>query len=225
MRWVALAALLLCAPAVPADEPQAAPRFNLVTLSAQAEREIQNDTLYATLAAEAEGSDPAQLADGINRKMRHALDLAAQVRAVQARSGGYQTVPMYDKNRVLRWRVRQELRLESPDIAAATELIGKLQSNLVVAQMAFGVSGTARRQVENALIAEALAAFEERARIAADALKAKGYRIRDVNVSGGGGIAPRAFADRAMAAEVAAPALEAGTTRIVMTANGTVQLQ
>lgn len=225
MRSFAIAALLLCAPASWAGDPQAAPLFNLVTLSAQAEREVHNDTLYATLAAEAEGTDPAQLADGVNRGMRRALDLAAPVRSVQARSGGYQTVPVYDKNRVVRWRVRQELRLESTDIAAATELIGKLQSNLVLAQMAFGVSGATRRQVENALIAEALAAFEERARIARDALKAKGYRIRDLTVSGGGSIAPRAFASRAMAAEIAAPALEAGTTRIVMMASGTLQLQ
>ena len=56
--------------------------------------------------------------------------------------------------------MRQELRLESTDFAAATELIGKLQASLVVAGMTLSVSPESRRQAENALIAEALAAFE-----------------------------------------------------------------
>lgn len=212
--------------ALPAQGQEPSPAlFNLVTLSAQAEREVPNDTLLATLAAEAEGADPAPLAEGVNRSMRRALELARAYPSVKARSGNYQTYPVYDKNRIARWRVRQELRLEASDFGAATELIGKLQSILTVAQLAHGVSGEARRQAENTLLAEAIAAFEERARLARDALKAKGYRLRDLNLSGGGPMPPRPLAMRAMAAEAAAPALEAGATRIAVTVTGTVQLQ
>ena len=214
--------LLVALPAL-AQEP--APLFNLVTLWAQAERGVPNDTVYATLAAEAEGGDPAQLADGVNRTMRRALDLARAYPAVKARSGNYQTYPVYDKNRIARWRVRQELRLEASDFGAATELIGKLQSILAVAQLSHGVSAEARRQVENALIAEAIAAFEERARIARDSLKTKSYRVRDLSVSGGGPVPPRPLAMRTLVAEAAAPALEAGSSRIAVTVSGTVQLQ
>lgn len=201
--------------------------FNLVSLNAQAERDIPNDLLTATLAAEAEGADPAQLADSVNRAMQRALATALSYKSVKARSAGYQTSPVYDKNRVTRWRVRQELRLESADFAAATELIGKLQANLVVAGLALSVSAEARRGAENALVAEAIAAFEERARVVRDAMKAKGYRLRDLQVSGGGQIRPvMAMAARAMAADaIAAPALEPGTTRLVITASGTIQLQ
>jgi predicted secreted protein len=201
--------------------------FNLVTLNAQAERDIPNDLLTATLAAESEGADPVQLADSVNRAMQRALATALSYKSVKARSAGYQTTPVYDKNRVTRWRVRQELRLESADFAAATELIGKLQANLVVAGLALSVSAEARRGAENALVAEAIAAFEERARVVRDAMKAKGYRLRDLQVSGGGQIRPvLAMAARAMAADaIAAPALEPGTTRLVITASGTIQLQ
>ena len=219
------AVLCLLVPLATLAQDASPPLFNLVTLSAQAEREVANDTLFATLAAEVEGTDPTQLADGVNRAMRRALDVARGYGNVRARSGNYQTYPVYDKNRVARWRVRQELRLESADFAAATELIGKLQSSLVLAQLAHGVSGEARKQAENALIAEAIAMFEERARLARDTLKAKGYRLRDLNVSGGGPVPPRPLAMRAMSAEVAAPALEPGSTRIVLTVSGTVQLQ
>lgn len=201
------------------------PLFNLVTLSAQAEREVANDVLLATLAAEAEGTDPALLADGVNRSMRRALELARSYGGVKARSDNYQTYPVYDKNRIARWRVRQELRLESSDFGAATELIGKLQSILAVTQLSHGVSGEARRAAENALIAEAIGAFDERARLARETLKAKSYRLRDLNISAGGPVQPRPLAMRAMAAEIAAPAFEPGSTRIAVTVSGTVQLQ
>ncbi len=219
-------ALLLVPLALGAQVP-AETLFNLVSLNAQAEREVPNDLLTATLAAEAEGADPVQLADGINRTMQRALATALAYKAVKTQSAGYQTTPVYDKNRVARWRVRQELRLESADFAAATELIGKLQATLVVAGLNLGVSGEARRKAENILIAEALSAFDERARVVRDAVKAKGYRMRDLQVSGGAPPRPvYAMAARALASEsMAQPAIEPGSTRILITVSGTIQLQ
>ena len=220
-----LLALLFVPLAAAAQAPEAL--FNLISLNAEADREIPNDLLTATLVAEAEGTDPAQLADGVNRAMQRALSTALAVKSVKARSGAYQTIPVYEKSRVVRWRVRQELRLESADFAAATELIGKLQASLMVTGMNLSVSAEARRKAENALIAEALAAFEERARVVRDAMKAKGYRVRDLQVSPGGSSPPRPML--AMAArtlhEAAPPAVEAGSTRILITVSGTIQLQ
>ncbi|HEY8070139.1 MAG TPA: SIMPL domain-containing protein [Burkholderiales bacterium] len=219
-------ALLLAPLAAAAQAPETP--FNLVSLSAQAEREIPNDLLTATLAAEAEGADPAQLADGVNRSMQSAIAGALAYKTVKTQSAGYQSMPVYDKNRVVRWRVRQELRLESADFTAATELIGKLQASLVVTGLTLSVSGETRRKAENALIAEALAAFEERARVVRDAMKAKGYRVRDLQISPGGA-PPRpvfAIAARAMSsAPLAQPAVEPGSTRILITVSGTIQLQ
>lgn len=219
---------LLLAPLALAAQPAAETLFNLVNLNAQAEREVPNDLLAATLAAEAEGADPAQLADGVNRTMQRALATALAYKSVKTQSAGYQTAPVYDKNRVARWRVRQELRLESADFAAATELIGKLQANLMVTGLGLSVSGEARRKAENALIAEALAAFDERARVVRDAMKAKGYRVRDLQVSAGGA-PPRpvfAMAARALSSEsVSQPAIEPGSTRVHISVSGTIQLQ
>jgi predicted secreted protein len=156
--------------------------------------------------------------------MQRALATAKGYKAVNARSGNYQTYPVYDKNRITRWRVRQELRLESTDIAAATELIGKLQAGLIVTGMTFSVSTEARRQAEATLVPEALSAFDERARLVRGAMKAKGYRVRDVQISGNEPARPMFAMARQMAAS-APPAVEPGTTRIVITVSGTVQLQ
>lgn len=200
--------------------------FNLVTLNAQAEREVPNDLLSAVLAAEAEGADPAQLANEVNSTMQRALATVKSYRAVNARSGGYQTFPVYDKNRITRWRARQELRLESADFAAATELIGKLQAGMVVAGMTLSVSPESHRQAENSLIPQALAAFDERARLVRDAMKAKSYRMRDLNLSGSGPIRQAFAMARSPAAQsMTAPAVEPGTTRILITVSGTIQLQ
>ena len=225
-----LLAALLAVPALAlAQAPDTASPglFNLVSLQAQAEREVANDLLGATLAAEAEGSDPAQLAADVNRRMQAALAIAKSYGAVRPRSGTYQTFPVYDNNsRISRWRARQELRLESADFAAATELIGKLQATLVVAGMTLSVSPDARKLAENTLIPEALAAFDERARLVRDAMKAKSYRMRNLQISGGGTSYPVPMPARAMAMSSApAPAVEAGTTRILITVSGTVQLQ
>ncbi|HVC10511.1 MAG TPA: hypothetical protein VNE59_02640, partial [Burkholderiales bacterium] len=59
-----------------------------------------------------------------------------------------------------------------------------------------------------------------------DALKANGYRIRDLQISGGAPV-PRVFAAaaRGMAAGVAPPAFEAGTSQISVSVSGTIQLQ
>ena len=218
-----LIALLFVPLTAAAQAPET--QFNLVTLNAQAEREVSNDLLSAVLAAEAEGADPAQLANDVNGAMQRALATAKGYKAVSARSGNYQTYPVYDKNRITRWRARQELRLESPDFAAATELIGKLQAGMVVAGMTLSVSPSARRQVENALIPEALAAFDERARVVRDAMKAKAYRMRDLNLSGIEPGRPVLAMARSAAQSITQPAVEPGTTRILITVSGTIQLQ
>jgi predicted secreted protein len=205
--------------------------FNLVSLSGQAEREVANDTLTAVLAAQSEGSDPAALAETVNRAMRDALRLAQAYRGVKSSTLNYQTWPVYDKARVVRWRVRQELRLESGDFAQATELIGKLQSgtpgNLQLTALSFGLSAELRRQTENALIAEALRAFHERAAIVRDVQKAKGYRVKELQI--GGGAQPRLYsaprAAMAAGAQASPPAVEPGASSLQISVSGTIQLE
>jgi len=222
----ALFALFLAPLAAAAQAPETL--FNLVSLQAQAEREVPNDLLNAVLAAEAEGTEPTKLSAEVNRAMQAALAIAKGYAAVRARSGNYQTFPVYDKERIVRWRARQELRLESQDFAAAAELSGKLQASLVVAGMSLAVSPEARRKAENALIAEALAAFDERAEIVRSARKEKGFRVRSLQISGNP-LYPVAYSTVArpapLSASAPAPAIAAGTSRVLITVSGTVQLQ
>jgi len=226
MRLMRSAFAVLLLPSLIAAAQVPEPLFHLVTFSAQADREVPNDLLSAVLAAEQEGADPAQLADAVNRTMQRALAIAQGYRSVKVRSGNYQSYPMQEKGRIVRWRVRQELRLESADFASAAELIGKLQATLVVGGMSVSLSPETRRQAENALTSEALAAFDERARVVREAMKSKSHRIKELQISGGDQPRPMLQSMRTMSAEsVAPPAIEAGTTRITTTVSGTIQLQ
>jgi predicted secreted protein len=72
--------------------------------------------------------------------------------------------------------------------------------------MALSVSPAARKQAENALIPEALAAFEERARVVREAMKARSHRLQNLNVSASGGVTPFPYgAMRATGVSAGAP--------------------
>jgi predicted secreted protein len=91
-----------------------------------------------------------------------------------------------------------------------------------------GLSAEARKSAENALIAEALAAFHERAAILRDAQKAKSYRTKELQVNAGGGGQPRMYATQrsgVASAMVAPPSVEPGASTIQVSVSGTVQLQ
>jgi predicted secreted protein len=199
---------------------------DVVNLQAEASREVENDQLVAVLAAEAQGANPAELAEAVNKKMAAALKGAKEVPSVKVRSGNYQTFPQRGKDgRIEGWQVSQELRLEAGDVAAAARLIGQLQQSLNVRSMAMRLAPQTRRQVEESLIGEAVAAFDARADLMRKALKAKGYGVRELNLGTAGG-GPRPMPMEFAAAARAAPvALEAGVSQVTVTVSGSIQLQ
>ncbi len=221
------ACLLSVAAGASAKEPPQ-PRYNTVEFQAEAQREVQNDLLNATLYAEFNDPSPAVVANSINQATNDALRIAKGYGSVRARSGNSQTFPVYTKGNVLQgWRGRAEIRLESRDFEAASSLIGKLQSTLQLAGMTFQVSPEARRSAENELIAEAIKSFKARAEIVKSALGGREYKLERLSVTSGyNGPAPRF--ERALAAAapqaVTAPNLEAGTSMVTVTARGSIEL-
>jgi len=225
-----IAATLLLSLAVPALAQAPEPRFNEVELQAEASREVQNDLMTANLYAEASDPSAAKVADQLNRVTADALKTAGAEKAVKARSGHSQTYPVNDRNgKVTGWRGRSEIRLESKDTRAMAALIGRLQSSMQLSGVSFSVSPELRRQVENELINEAVAAFKSRADIAAKAIGGRTFKIRRIGLNaGGGGPVPRPMLARGLAAqsaEVSAPVFEAGTSVVNVVAAGTVEVE
>ena len=220
-----LLGLLLLAPG-PARADENEPPMNHVSFQVEASRDVENDLVTAVLATTAEDSNPATLADRINTTMSWALETARAAKGIDVKSGGYNTNPVYDKTRIVRWRASQSLILESADVEAISKLIGELQSGIQVQSVRFSISPKLRRAVQDELIAEALAAFKARAQLVRTNLDSAGYELVEISINtGGGGPVPvRGFA-RAMAAEVAQPAFESGTSELSVNVNGTIELR
>jgi len=224
---MALALLLACAAAAADDaKKEHDPQHDLVSLQAEASREVDNDQALAVLTAEARGDNPAALAEQVNARMAAALKAVKAVPAVRARSGGYRTNPTYSKGRVESWVVSQELRLESSDLPALAKLVGELQQSLLVQGMQLRLSPALRRSTEEALMAEAIAAFQARAELVRKAMKASRYGVRTMNIGTSGGlVVPLSQGLRGASLSAAPVALEAGTSTVQVSVSGTIQLE
>ena len=202
------------------------PRYNQVHFQVERSRPVDNDRMQAVLSVTAEDDSTARLADQVNRTMDWALKAAKTRTKVEARSGGYRTYPVYDKDKIRRWRATHELILEGTDFAELGSLIGQLQERLQVTSINFSVSPTRRAVVEDELIAQALDAFKQRAELVRKQLVAKGYRIVDVAINSGGEQPVPMMRGMAMeAATVAPPAVEAGTSTLTVSVGGVIELQ
>ena len=208
-----------------ADE---AARYNQIHFQVERSRPVENDRMQAVLSVTLEDENAAHLADQINRTTAWALQTAKAQRKVEVRTGNYQTYPVYDKNKIRRWRGTQELVLEGSDFAALGNLIGQLQERLQVASINFSLSPTQRAAAEDEMITQALEAFKRRAELVRKQLAAKSYRIVDAFIDTGVGqpvpIVRRAGA-MAAAEAVAPPATEGGTSTLTVTVRGVIELQ
>lgn len=202
--------------------------YDRVSLSADAQRKVGNDLLTAELYIQREGDDAGGLAQEVNRSIQWALDEAKRYPAVRVQTEDYRTQPLYNKQTLIGWRVRQSIRLECADTAPLSELIGVLQKRLAVANIVYMLSPERRAAVENELIGEAIAAFEARAHLIAKQFGRGNFRLVDVTV-GASGYAPRQAyrgAVMSMRAEAAAPpSIEPGSQTVQVNVNGTIELK
>jgi predicted secreted protein len=206
------------------------PPMHRVDFSVQSSREVANDWVRASVGVTDEDENAAKLAERVNQAMTWALAQARAASGVTAKSGGYSTYPVDDPKRGERrfWRASQDLWLESADPAALSTLLGELQSRLQLRSIDFTVSPAQRRKVEDELIDEALAAFLARAERVRQRLSARGYEIVQISIGTSGGSPPMPFMRAEMAmdsAKMTAPALEGGTSEIVSSVNGSIELK
>jgi len=224
-------ALLACATSAPGpakanDECNSCAPQHRARFQVESTRDVENDWITAVVGITAEDANPAALADRVNREMAWALEQAKAESRVKAKSGGYSTFPIHEKDRLARWQASQQLILEGSDVDAMTALVGKLQARLQLQSFQFSVSEAKRKKVQEELVSEALAAFRARADLVAKGLGASGYALDDVSVETGSPGYPMPMRmEMSMAkADMAAPAVEAGTSRVSVTVSGSVVL-
>jgi len=220
--------VLMAAPSAVAQAPQQ-PFFNVITLEASATADVPTDTLTVTLFVEEQGPDPGVLATRVNARLEEALARAKKEPRVEVHSGNYQTTPVYDRaNQITGWRTRADIVLESRDFKAVSALAGALQPGLKMQSMTFSLSRSAREAADAALLTEALARFQEKARAVAKGLGFPGYQLGQLTVRNEGSVHPPPIAYRMSAmAEAPAPGpvpVEGGKNAVTVFVSGSVVL-
>ncbi len=202
--------------------------YDRVHLSASASSQIENDTMVATVYAEEEGAQAADLSAMVNRRISQGLDLVKKHGEIKHQTNAYSSNPVYSNNKIKGWRVRQSLRLESQNMALMSDILGKLQKDLALQSMQFTVSPASKNKQDEQLIDQSLEAFEKRARQVVKKLGRKNYKIVDINISTSGvsGVRPQ-YQMRAMAMESvsSSPEISAGEQTISVTVNGNIELE
>jgi predicted secreted protein len=201
--------------------------YDRIHLSVSATAQLENDTMVATVVAQEEGSQAAQLSSLVNKRIRRALELVKKHPEIKHQTNAYSTNPIYSKDKIKGWRVSQSLRLESKDMALMSDVLGKLQSDLALQSMQFTVSPASKNKQDEKLIDQALEAFEKRAQQVVKKLGRNNYKIVDINIStsGTGGIRPQ-YQMRAMAMDAeSAPAISAGEQTVHVTVSGNIELE
>jgi predicted secreted protein len=187
--------------------------------------------MQVTLFSEAQERDPARLAARITDSLNQAVTRARQVKAVEISLGNRHSYPVYSENgkQIIAWRERAELRLQSPDFAALAQLVAQLPGELQTASMGFSIADSTRRASEDQLLQEAIAAFLARAELATAALGGSAYKLVSLTLGNGGFVPPMPMqhARSAMAMADAAPVaeIEAGNSRVSLSADGVIEVQ
>lgn len=203
--------------------------YNQITFNVEANQEVENDELTATLYKKAQATDPKRLATELNSALNQALAIAKSYPTVTASTGRQSTYPRYNEDgKITGWTGTVSLDLKSNDFAQASDLIAKLQNNLVVQNIQFGVSEKKQKQLEKDLIKQASLQFKEQAKSLAETWDMSGYRIVNVSINSNNNYYPRPIVmmKQSVAADSSVPQqnFEGGNTRLGVSANGTIEL-
>ena len=201
-------------------------QFNIINLRVEQSREVVNDVMVVVMQAAAQNNSSSEAVQSVNEIMGWADTIIAADQRVKHKTLNYQTRPIYQNKTVTGWTASQQLQLQSHDIEALTKMAGSLQQQLQIVSMRFQVSPERRTEELKTLIVDALESFSTKAELVTQTLQAKDYRLVNVSIDENGG--PRPYRGMIQAegvtARSAAPAVEAGESKIQVSVSGAIQL-
>lgn len=226
-------ALPACAADTSDDAAQAAAQ-TVVSLQAQEQTDLTQDTLVATLVLTKTDLKPGNVQAFINKTMTAAAAAAQKVPDVQATTGTYQVYEHYayhdgKRQGPRQWRGEQTLILKGQDNAAVLELAREIQGmGLVMRGLDYTLSPAKARSVQDQLMVRAIERLQEKIALIAKTLGTPHYQIKTLTLSDGSyQPQPRPYMVRsaamvADAAVEAAPVALAGQETIQFSVNADV---
>ncbi|WP_049235932.1 SIMPL domain-containing protein [Moraxella canis] len=211
--------------------PAQAEEYNRVSFSTEVKSEISNDEMHAVMTKTAQASTAAAIAKELNNSINAAMQIAKRYPEVVVTTGRQSTYPRYANNssKIVGFTGTASLNIKSNDFEKASQLIADLQSILVIQNIGFGVSKELRDSEEKRLKLQAIARFTSDAQIISQAFGANSYKIVEVSLGSNNYYHPMPVMATAKFAEasvesIPAQNLEAGTTTLNYSANGTIEV-
>lgn len=208
----------------------------VVSLAADAYREVQQDRVILTLSREARGEEPKALADEVNKAINTVMESGKDNQMLELKSGAYNLWPQqeYDENGkrtgTVTYVVNGEVIVSSSDMLEATRFVEQVSEHMNLSNIAFEMTTEVRRQVENEIRAEAIQSFQAKARAVSREFGFDNYDIKNVQLDDSSMTQtpmPRlsmARAEMVQSADFAGPALSAGKERVTITVTGEIAL-
>lgn len=200
--------------------------YDRVGLRTSVGTQVSNDTLIVAMYYQQQGTDSAALAADVNGVIAKAIEKIKSIGSVEVKTLSYQTQPMYKKQSLAGWRVRQSIQLKSKDVKGLSNLVGELQQELVLGSMSYSVSRGQRDEIEEKLIQEVIRHFKNRADLVAESLGGKAYRLVSLDIRTDNH-APSPVRIQAMSmpeSARSAPAIEPGRQEMTTHAEGVIEL-
>jgi predicted secreted protein len=197
-------------------------------LEVSATAAVTEDIAHATLFVERQHANPITAQQEVNRVLSAALAKAKASTGVQVKTGSAHTQANHGKDGlIVAWTVRNEVILESTKSEKLSQLVTELSETMSISSLGFSLSDAARKKIQTALQAEAIAAFKQKAQKATEQFGFSRYTIESAQISGDNsysGLRQKAYAMKGGLAEAAPVSMEAGETSVSVSVSGVVRM-
>lgn len=207
--------------------------YDIISLSAQADREVQQDLISITFFTAQSGPTAAGVQEQLVLFTNEALAIArAKKKGSQVRvdTGGMTVSPAYDKKGAISgYAGRSTIVVSGTDMETISGLTGEIRG-MAVESIDFSISPATAKRVIKKLTLEAIENFQGKAVDVAAAFGAQSYKLVNANVSSGTGRSnyrgTRAMSASLMAgaAPTAAVEVEGGKEQLTASVSGSIQL-
>lgn len=220
--------LLLANVNIPAFAETTELQGNKVQYSITESQDVPNDKITMTFNRVAEGVTPQAVANEINLQMQSAIKALKAYPEVIVQTSQYNINPVYKKQIISHWRGQQSLVLTLENKPGLVNVFTKIQPYLAYQSMQFSVSDDLQRQTLAELTDKAIVSFRKQAKRIAQGFEAPSFKILATNINMPNFAPTRAMYARSdmamMSSEMAAPAVSAGQSKLIVTISGTVLL-
>lgn len=207
--------------------------YNVITISADAEREVEQDQISITFSTVQVGPDSAKVQEALVIATNAALEVARAHKKgnqVRVESTGMNVQPGYDKKGgISGYTGRSAIIVSGTDMKTISGLTSEI-STMNVNGIDFSVSDALKKRILKKLTLEAIANFKEKTQEIAEAFGATGYTLINANVHAGTGGGRRvrgataAGASFAMASAQSSVEVEGGKETLQASVSGSMQL-